>query len=716
MALTKLSVPGISTGGDYQVDTLTSIGTVQIGSATTVHTTGIDLGSGNITGHNLFSTGIITAVSFVGDISQATGAAAGLGSALSQDQSNPLNKVYYTDTVLSIGSTQTVNPPDSSNIAYTQYAEIAVEEGFDLIIEDGDDLVPDILGLSTETAGVLAGAGGRVRADNFTNKAGTGAPTFPNGVSVTGVATATTFSGNLGGNVAFTTTSSTTLPRGTTAERPASPVNGMIRYNTSFGTLEQYSSGSWSSIENAPLIYNVSPTSFDGSSGTTFTITGSGFKSTDTVKFVTSSGTEHTGGTVTFVGVTTLTATTPQNFSVSQEPLSVKVVTQSGVERVAAQTIDCGGSPTWSTSAGTVATINDRYGSYSTIATLSASDPDGQSITYSVSSGSLPAGTSLSSSTGVISGDPTDLSASTATSNFTVEASDGINTSSRSFSMVVNAAKDGTANFRANTSGAAIKTLNSSSADGTYWIDPYTNASYSNPQQYTVDMANDGWITVDIENIPSSNYFAIHGGPASNLTNINWNSTIANYLYVGGTSSSNNTNNWVATLFDRKLMGRAEDYLNNGWSEWDVTWRMSYQWGWGQFVLSTVSSIDTPIYGDRSTVGGNFTRSGTGDATIYMRNNNSNNANAVDFNWWNGSTSTYSTVYNVTGVADSTIHRMTLIGGTLTYYKGGAQVGSWDLTNTGTYSGTPVTANTKWLWVQNHQNPSWLAISSMKVR
>ena len=105
---------------------------------------------------------------------------AGLGTAIDGN-----DQIYYTDTVLSIGSTTTVNPPNSSNIAYTQYAEIAVEEGFDLIVEDGDDLVPDILGLSTETAGVLAGAGGRVRADNFTNKAGTGAPTFPNGVNAT---------------------------------------------------------------------------------------------------------------------------------------------------------------------------------------------------------------------------------------------------------------------------------------------------------------------------------------------------------------------------------------------------------------------------------------------------------------------------------------------------------------------------------------------------
>jgi len=133
--------------------------------------------------------GIITATKFIGDISEATGAAAGLGTALSQVQSSPLNKIYFTNQVLSIGSTITVDPPDSSNVAYTQYAEIAVEQGYDLIVEDGDDLVPDILGLSTVTATPLSGAGGRVRADQFTNKAGTGAPTFPNGVQVTGVST-----------------------------------------------------------------------------------------------------------------------------------------------------------------------------------------------------------------------------------------------------------------------------------------------------------------------------------------------------------------------------------------------------------------------------------------------------------------------------------------------------------------------------------------------
>ena len=40
----------------------------------------------------------------------------------------------------------------------------------------------------------------RIRADRIVNRTASGAPTFPNGAVVTGVATATTFSGNLSGN------------------------------------------------------------------------------------------------------------------------------------------------------------------------------------------------------------------------------------------------------------------------------------------------------------------------------------------------------------------------------------------------------------------------------------------------------------------------------------------------------------------------------------
>ena len=142
--------------------------------------------------------GIVSATAFYGDGSNLDGiTSAGLGTAVEAGSTFGGEQIYYTNTVLGIGGTVTVDPPSTSNVAYTQYVDIAVDEGADLIIADGDDLVPDILGIGTDGITVLPGNGGRVRADNFTNKAGTGAPTFSNGVIVTGVATATSFSGTV---------------------------------------------------------------------------------------------------------------------------------------------------------------------------------------------------------------------------------------------------------------------------------------------------------------------------------------------------------------------------------------------------------------------------------------------------------------------------------------------------------------------------------------
>ena len=128
---------------------------------TFLHSTGVNLGTGATVSNNGNATfsGIITATSFVGDItgggtftgdiSQATGAAAGLGTALSQTQTDPLNKVYYTNKVLSISTTTTIDHPATANLAYTQYGDIKIEDGHDLIIKTDDDFKYDILGIST---------------------------------------------------------------------------------------------------------------------------------------------------------------------------------------------------------------------------------------------------------------------------------------------------------------------------------------------------------------------------------------------------------------------------------------------------------------------------------------------------------------------------------------------------------------------------------------
>ena len=95
MAFTKIVSPGIDTTGSYTVQELSTVGvmtagTVQVGSATTVHTTGIDLGSGNITSHNINSTGIITATSFVGSLT------APLGSVIATDGTFSTNLLALT--------------------------------------------------------------------------------------------------------------------------------------------------------------------------------------------------------------------------------------------------------------------------------------------------------------------------------------------------------------------------------------------------------------------------------------------------------------------------------------------------------------------------------------------------------------------------------------------------------------------------------------------
>ena len=175
----------------------------QTNFTTEVATGRVGLGSENPTS-KFNVAGIVSATAFYGDGSNLEGvASAGLGTALAESGAGTV--IYYTDKVLGVAANITVDVPDasSSNVAYTQYEEISVNSGIDFIVADGDDFVPDILGISSDvqTPGVLAGGGGRVRADNFSNKAGTGAPTFPAGVNITGVATATTFSGALSGNV-----------------------------------------------------------------------------------------------------------------------------------------------------------------------------------------------------------------------------------------------------------------------------------------------------------------------------------------------------------------------------------------------------------------------------------------------------------------------------------------------------------------------------------
>ena len=156
---TLLTQTGINTHQVFNVGGLDSAGIATFSNFKTglsnVHDIGFDVVSNTGTGVTIRSTGnasftgVVTASKFVGDISDATGAAAGLGTALSQTQTDPLNKIYFTNNILEISSTTRINPPSSATVAYTNYSDIKITGSADLIISNGDEFIPDILGLST---------------------------------------------------------------------------------------------------------------------------------------------------------------------------------------------------------------------------------------------------------------------------------------------------------------------------------------------------------------------------------------------------------------------------------------------------------------------------------------------------------------------------------------------------------------------------------------
>lgn len=230
-------------------------------------------------------------------------------------------------------------------------------------------------------------------------------------------------------------TDSIIVPAGTTAQRPETPVLGMLRYNTTLAYFETYTAAGWSSIATPPSVTSVTPITYNGESGTSFTINGSFFDSGATVKFITAQGTEYSAGTVSYINASQLTATTPQDFTVENEPLKIRVVNGSGLSYTLDNAIDCGGTPSWSVSAGSLGTF---YDGTSFSVTVSAVDPDaGATVSYVITSGSLPAGLSFNTSTGVISGNLSIVESLT-TSNFTIRATDNAsNSTDRSFSITV---------------------------------------------------------------------------------------------------------------------------------------------------------------------------------------------------------------------------------------------------------------------------------------
>ena len=133
--------------------------------------------------------GVVSATSFFGDGSTLSNiASAGIGTALSDEKTSPLNQLFYTNQTLTIGVSTTIDPPTSGSLGYSQASDIEVGDGVDLTVADGDVFMVDVLGISTDpTVGASVDNNylfNTVYTDNITNQAGTGAPDASQGFKI----------------------------------------------------------------------------------------------------------------------------------------------------------------------------------------------------------------------------------------------------------------------------------------------------------------------------------------------------------------------------------------------------------------------------------------------------------------------------------------------------------------------------------------------------
>ena len=239
----------------------------------------------------------------------------------------------------------------------------------------------------------------------------------------------------LGKNRKFSGTTGIKLPVGTEAQRVDE--TAQLRFNTDTNLAEYYDGTAWKPIDSPPTISGVSPTSWgsDGATRQTFTVSGSNFQSGATAKFVGNDGTEYTSVNLNVSSSSTFTLQNTTNMDVANEPYDIIFTNPSGLAATIEDAIDAGGVPTFSTAADTtVATTYEGAVADTDFneTTVAATDPDGSTVTHTISAGALPTGLSLSSAgdiTGTVSG------SSVQTYTFTVSATDGVNTVTRQFNI-----------------------------------------------------------------------------------------------------------------------------------------------------------------------------------------------------------------------------------------------------------------------------------------
>ena len=325
-------------------------------------------------------------------------------------------------------------------------------------------------------------------------------------------------------------TAGTKVATGTTAQRGST--TGQWRYNTDTGYFEgRNTSGEFSTLEPTPTVTSITPTSCNGEAGTSIVIAGTNFGTGATVKLIGDDGTLYTPPSVTRNSANQITITTPV-LLVNNEPYDVRVTNTGGTNGTLEDALDAGGSPSWSSYAGSPhslgGVLNTATGTHFTLA---ATDPESQAITYAAT-GSVWSGRNLTvNSNGTITGDPTDTSPTT-TYNETVRATDAAgNTTDKQFSIKIGthdavSAGDGT-DGSLTVSGLsqpntyfAITDANKASGSNTFTLDTVTGLAVGD--KVLIWQVQDSTTPANAGKMLYTNVTNIAGSVATTADNITW--------------------------------------------------------------------------------------------------------------------------------------------------------------------------------------------------
>jgi hypothetical protein len=258
-----------------------------------------------------------------------------------------------------------------------------------------------------------------------------------------------------GKNRKFTGTLGERISTGSTAERDTSFGAGTIRYNTTSNLMEYYSGTEWKSIDAPPILNTVN---VDGA-GDVSSVTIDNELSGNATIVIKGSLFDTTGAEVTFIGTgetlspsttvrdssTQITVTIPySSFDVVNNPYTVRVTNGSSLfaELGSAISADV-------TTITFLQNADTTYGLFDSIratgsGSIAAADLCGAtsslgSLTYSVSSGALPSGFTLNTSTGAITWSAVSAVVTDVTTTFSITATGDEATATRQFKITVKA-------------------------------------------------------------------------------------------------------------------------------------------------------------------------------------------------------------------------------------------------------------------------------------